>query len=95
MFNQKMNKFSNSYDYKSKLLYVINKFINIGKTMNEKVRQQPKDTIEEDEIKEEINVVEDDSDDNNSQENLRKRFMDRLKQQKPVERQSKTSNLQK
>lgn len=68
----------------------------LGKTVNERItyNMRPKDTIDDDEIKEEIDVVDDDSDDGQSlqkQENLQKRFMDKLHNRSQEGRQSKSS----
>ena len=66
----------------------------IGKTVNQKVTYIcPKDTIDDDEIKEEINIV-DDSDDDDKNKSLRKRFMNKMHNIKTEGRQSKTSNNQ-
>jgi hypothetical protein len=68
----------------------------IGKTVNQRVTYNigPKDTIDDDEIKEEIDVDESDEDGGNTndkQENLRKKFMEKMGQMKSDGRQSKTS----
>lgn len=64
----------------------------VAKTMSEKIMQPIKDTIDDDEIKEEIDVVDDDSDEDEPNLSLRQRFMDRISRQRTMGRQSKTSS---
>jgi len=67
----------------------------LGKTVNQRASKSivPRETID-DEIKEEINVV-DDSDDEEKQEKLRKKFMEKMSNLRTDGRQSKTSNNRK
>lgn len=66
----------------------------VGKTINQKVIYNigPKDTIDDDEIKEEINVVDDESDDEDKKDN---KFIARISKSGLDGRQSKTSNNRK
>lgn len=91
IFEHKVSKFSSSYDYQNNISEY-KQFI--ANTVNERLRKPIKDTIDDDDIKEEINVVEDDSDDDKSNSKLRQRFLDRIAANNKTMggRQSKTSN---
>jgi hypothetical protein len=90
-FTHKVSKFSSSYDYQNNIAEY-KQFI--ANTVNDRLKIPTKDTIDDDDIKEEINVVEDDSEDEQPNSKFRQRFLDRIAGNNKTmgARQSKTSS---